>query len=101
MISYTLRALHIRSVRSWLTIIGIIVGITAIVVLIGLVQGLKFDVEEQLESFGPRSIVIIPVDVSQAAAFGGTTTVIDFVPQDAPTLAESINIWHNTRYSLL
>jgi len=30
----------------------------------------------------------------KAAAFGGTTTVIDFVPQDAPTLAESINIWH-------
>ncbi|MFN2175407.1 MAG: dihydropyrimidinase [Anaerolineales bacterium] len=30
----------------------------------------------------------------KAAAFGGTTTVIDFVPQDAPTLEESINFWH-------
>ena len=30
----------------------------------------------------------------KAAAFGGTTTVIDFVPQDAPTLAESIENWH-------
>lgn len=30
----------------------------------------------------------------KAAAFGGTTTVIDFVPQDRPTLAESIEIWH-------
>jgi dihydropyrimidinase len=30
----------------------------------------------------------------KAAAFGGTTTVIDFVPQDEGTLAENINRWH-------
>ena len=30
----------------------------------------------------------------KAAAFGGTTTVIDFVPQDTPTLKESVDIWH-------
>jgi dihydropyrimidinase len=30
----------------------------------------------------------------KAAAFGGTTTVIDFVPQDAPTLGENVEIWH-------
>jgi dihydropyrimidinase len=29
----------------------------------------------------------------KAAAFGGTTTVIDFVPQDAPSLQESIERW--------
>ena len=31
----------------------------------------------------------------KAAAFGGTTTVIDFVPQDAPTLEESIRLWRS------
>jgi dihydropyrimidinase len=30
----------------------------------------------------------------KAAAFGGTTTVIDFVPQDQPTLRDSIDAWH-------
>ena len=30
----------------------------------------------------------------KAAAFGGTTTVIDFVPQDDGTLAENIQRWH-------
>jgi dihydropyrimidinase len=30
----------------------------------------------------------------KAAAFGGTTTVIDFIPQDFPTLKESIEAWH-------
>jgi dihydropyrimidinase len=30
----------------------------------------------------------------KAAAFGGTTTVMDFIPQDFPTLAESVEAWH-------
>ncbi len=30
----------------------------------------------------------------KAAAFGGTTTVIDFVSQDLPTLADSVEKWH-------
>jgi dihydropyrimidinase len=30
----------------------------------------------------------------KAAAFGGTTTVMDFVPQDQPTLRQAIENWH-------
>lgn len=30
----------------------------------------------------------------KAAAFGGTTTVIDFVPQDYPSLQASVEAWH-------
>ncbi len=30
----------------------------------------------------------------KAAAFGGTTTVIDFVPQDQPALQPNIDAWH-------
>ncbi|MEN8173291.1 MAG: dihydropyrimidinase [Chloroflexota bacterium] len=31
----------------------------------------------------------------KAAAFGGTTTVMDFIPQDHETLAESVDAWHD------
>ena len=31
---------------------------------------------------------------TKAAAFGGTTTVIDFVSFDFPTLRESVEVWH-------
>ena len=30
----------------------------------------------------------------KAAAFGGTTTVIDFIPQDFPSLHEAVDAWH-------
>lgn len=30
----------------------------------------------------------------KAAAFGGTTTVMDFIPQDLATLRENVDVWH-------
>ncbi len=30
----------------------------------------------------------------KAAAFGGTTTVIDFIPQDFPSLQQAVDAWH-------
>ena len=30
----------------------------------------------------------------KAAAFGGTTTVMDFIPQDHVTLGEAVDAWH-------
>jgi len=73
MASYGVNALRRRSLRSWLTILGIVVGITAIVVLIGLVQGLKDGITKQLEGFGPRTIMIIPIDVSGGGSFGASS----------------------------
>lgn len=42
---------------------GIVIGITAIVVLVGLVQGLKDSITGELEGFGPRTIIVVPVNV--------------------------------------
>jgi len=67
MVSYSYNALHYRKLRSWLTIIGIVVGISTIVILIGLVQGLREDITEQLEAFGSRTVIITPADVQGGA----------------------------------
>ena len=49
-----------RKLRSWLTIIGIVIGIAAIVALISLSLGLKATVEEQFKAFGSDRILISP-----------------------------------------
>lgn len=74
--SYALQNLRYRKVRSWLTIIGIIIGITSVVVLVGLSQGLKNQVGNQLQSFGPRTILIAPYSLGEgsSAAIGGAST---------------------------
>jgi len=69
MLSYSFNALHYGKVRSWLTMLGIVVGISTIVVLIGLVEGLKQDITSELEGFGSRTIVVTPSGISAAASF--------------------------------
>ena len=64
MVSYSLNALQYRKLRSWLTVLGIVVGIATIVILIGLVQGLKDDITEELEGFGASTIIVTPRSTS-------------------------------------
>lgn len=53
-----------RKLRSWLTMIGIFIGIAAVVALISLSQGLQTAVEQQFVQLGSDKLVV------QAAGFG-------------------------------
>ena len=70
-VRFSLNLLFQQRLRSFLTVLGIVVGISSIIILVGLVQGFKAEVLTQLELFGPRTIVITPIDPEgSAAAFG-------------------------------
>ncbi|MBW3022592.1 ABC transporter permease, partial [Candidatus Woesearchaeota archaeon] len=49
-----------RKLRSWLTIIGIFIGIAAIVALISLGQGLQKAITDQFEQLGTDKVIISP-----------------------------------------
>ena len=49
-----------RGKRSWLTVIGIVIGITAIVTLFSLGQGLEDSVTQQFEDLGANVIYVLP-----------------------------------------
>ena len=55
-----------RKLRSWLTVIGIVIGIAAVVALLSLSAGLTREVERQFQMFGSDKIFI-------TARFGGGT----------------------------
>ncbi len=60
-IDYFLLALNSithRKLRSWLTIIGIIIGVAAIISLIMISRGLQNSIEKQFEQFGTNRILI-------------------------------------------
>lgn len=59
-----------RKLRSWLTIIGIVIGIAAVVALVSLGQGVKKVVTDEFDKLGVDKIIIRP-----SVQFGtGTTT---------------------------
>lgn len=79
MLFYSADYLQHHKLRSFLTVLGIVVGVSSVILLVGLVQGLKQDVLAQLEDFGPRTIVITPrtavgtVGLGPGSSFSPTT----------------------------
>ena len=59
-----LKNLRSRSLRSWLTILGIVIGIFLVISLLSLSEGLKQSVMAELQMMGGDMIVVLPGDVS-------------------------------------
>lgn len=63
-----------RKLRSWLTVLGIIIGVAAVVALVSIGQGLQETVTERLGSLGASTITI---------SSGRTRAIGEFAPQVA------------------
>ena len=57
---FALKSLWARGMRSWLTMLGIFVGIAAVVALISLGQGLQNYINDEFERVGVNRIIIMP-----------------------------------------
>ncbi|MFH1200282.1 MAG: ABC transporter permease [Candidatus Micrarchaeota archaeon] len=66
LLKYAVNSMTHRSLRSWLTILGIVIGIGSIVVLISLAQGLDTSIKSQLNTLGTNYMFILPGNI-----FGG------------------------------
>jgi len=53
-----------RELRSWLTLLGVVIGVMAIILLVSLGDGLKGTVTKELENFGAQNVVIMPGSIS-------------------------------------
>lgn len=53
-----------RSLRSWLTILGIVIGVFLIISLLSLSEGIKTTINQQLKSLGGEMIFIMPGDMT-------------------------------------
>lgn len=58
-----------RKLRSMLTVIGIFIGIAAVVSLISLAQGMNIAIQEQFEKIGADKIIVLPESGSETGFF--------------------------------
>lgn len=63
-IKAALRSIRSNIASSILTILMVTIGISSVVVLAALVEGLKKDITSQIETFGTRSIFVAPLDAT-------------------------------------
>ncbi len=69
-----LRGLRTRSLRSWLTILGIVIGVFLIISLLSLSEGLKSTINKQLQALGGEMVMVMPgggEDFLSSMIFGG------------------------------
>ncbi len=80
------RSLWANKMRSFLTLLGIVIGIYAVVTLLSLAQGIQKQIADQVEGLGPRTIIILPGETEE-----GTSTP-NFAAQFAPSTLKATDI---------
>ncbi len=70
----SVRSLRRRKVRSWLTMLGIFIGIAAVVSLVSLSQGMQEAINEQFQKIGANRIIIGAGGGSYGPFAGGIST---------------------------
>lgn len=66
-----LKAILINRLRSFLTILGIVIGVTSVILLISLVTGLKTFITGQIQGLGSNLLFVIPGRLGGARSPGG------------------------------
>jgi len=80
-----LRALAANKLRAVLTMLGIIIGVSAVIALMSLGQGVQATVEEQIQGIGSNLLIVIP------GTFGGEEMrVLPLTYRDAQALADPL-----------
>jgi len=84
---FALRGLSQRKIRSWLTMIGIFIGIAAVVALIGVGEGLKLAVSSQ---FGISDVEVLTIRAGGITAAGppGTGVVNPLTDDDVESIEQ-------------
>ena len=59
-VQYSFTSIQHREIRSWLTILGIVIGIASVVALISIGEGFQNEVNKQLSALGSNTIFITP-----------------------------------------
>ncbi len=68
------RALARNKMRSFLTAIGVVIGVSAVIAMVAIGEGAKRRVEQTFEAMGTNLLIVLPGSASSGGMMGGTGT---------------------------
>ncbi len=86
-----LRALAANKMRSALTMLGIIIGVAAVIALMGVGSGAQAAVDSQISSMGTNLLFVTPGATSQGGVRSAQGSVQTLTYQDAQALVDPVN----------
>jgi putative ABC transport system permease protein len=85
-LSAALRALRRNKLRSVLTMLGIIIGVAAVIAMVSVGQGANLAVQQQIESLGTNLLMIVPGATTASGVRSGWGGVSTLTLQDAEAI---------------
>ena len=93
-------ALRVNVLRSLLTILGIVIGVGAVIMTVGLGMGAREMIGERIRSMGSNLVLVIPGASKQGGVHMGSGTVHTLTAKDAeaiarrcPSVTAAVPIW--------
>jgi putative ABC transport system permease protein len=86
-IRIALRALRVNRMRSALTMLGIIIGVAAVIAMVGVGAGATARIQQQIQSIGSNLIIVMPGSVSTNGVRLGSGAVASLSEDDAKAIA--------------
>jgi len=81
-----LRALKVNRARSALTMLGIIIGVAAVIAMVGVGAGATARIQDQIQSIGSNLIIILPGSISTNGVRLGSGAVVTLTEDDAKAI---------------
>jgi len=89
-----LRALRVNKLRSALTMLGIIIGVGAVIAMVGVGAGAQARVAEQIQSLGSNLIIVLSGSTTAGGIRGGQGTRLTITEEDAAAIGREIAAVH-------
>jgi len=84
------RALRVNKLRSALTMLGIIIGVAAVIAMVGVGAGAQARVAEQIQSLGSNLIIVLSGSVTSSGIRLGTGSQLTISEDDAAAIAREV-----------
>jgi putative ABC transport system permease protein len=85
-----LRALARNKLRAFLTMLGIIIGVGAVIAMVAIGEGAKSTIRSQIASLGTNVLIILPGSNVQGGVRAGTGNVNTLVDADSRAIAREL-----------
>jgi putative ABC transport system permease protein len=80
------RALQRNKMRSFLTMLGIIIGVAAVIAMLAIGQGAEYSVKQQINALGTNVLIVFPGSQQQGGLRMGAGTMTTLTEDDAAAI---------------
>ena len=81
-----IQSLTRNRMRSALTVLGIVIGVAAVIATLAIGQGAREAVQAQIRALGANTLSVIPGTVTAGGARGGMGSITSLTPEDATAI---------------